>query len=270
MSHNRRLSPRGREAQHVLATYGPFCVEPLVGRPELPLLDAPRLACSANSSGAARLLRAEQPGAHLAHPHPLRVVAHLDARDLLRLAVRDHRHGVGAADGHEAVAAAAAVRRPVRLRADRPRSCRRTTRGPRSPRSPTSCRRRTASCRTGSSRGRGGPSRAGTPRDASTFASSLSGRCARRSTRSSSRSYSTKPWKNDTWKYTVRSSGDSAIGRTAPLMSGSPNSSSFLPMSILRSTRPVARVDDLEDALALRGVERRVVGGVNTVPMLAW
>ena len=45
------------------------------------------------------------------------MVADLDARDLLRLAVGDHGHGVVAAERHEAVAAAAAVRRPVGLRA---------------------------------------------------------------------------------------------------------------------------------------------------------
>ena len=52
---------------------------PVVGRP-LSFLHAASLARAAR---AARLLRAQQPGADLAHPHPLRVVADRDAGDLL-------------------------------------------------------------------------------------------------------------------------------------------------------------------------------------------
>src|SRR4051812_4932463 len=67
------------------------------------------------AAAGARLLRTEQAGADPAHPHPLRVVAYLDARDLGALPVGDHGHRVVTAEGHEAVAAALRVRGPVRL-----------------------------------------------------------------------------------------------------------------------------------------------------------
>ena len=161
---------------------------------------SPAPASSAPWRSAARLLRAEPAGADLAHPHPLRVVADLDAGDLLGACVGDHRHGVVAAERDEAVAAVAAVGRPVRLVPVRGDPVGERSRDPRSPRSPTSSRRRTASCPPGSSPGRGAPSRAGTRSRRFDFASSESGRCASRVTLSCCRSYSTKPWKNETWK----------------------------------------------------------------------
>src|SRR4051812_43333042 len=49
----------------------------------------------------------------LAHAHPLRMVAHLDPRDLLLLVIRDDRDLVVAGEGDEAVLAVSAIGGPV-------------------------------------------------------------------------------------------------------------------------------------------------------------